>query len=81
MRIEVRRTGGVAGIARTWAVDTAQLPGGRAAEIERLARPVAAGPVPVADAFSYEVTIDGETVVVGDAEELIEKLGQDLPTS
>lgn len=74
MRISVRRTGGVAGIARTWEVDTAQLPGGRAGEVERLARSVAGSPLPVADGFSYEVTIDGETRVVEDAQELIEAI-------
>jgi hypothetical protein len=74
MRVEVRRTGGFAGMARTWKVDTAQLPAGRAAEVERLAREVAGGQLPVADGFSYEVTIDGETRSVVDAEELIEAI-------
>ncbi|MEK6375266.1 MAG: protealysin inhibitor emfourin [Acidobacteriota bacterium] len=74
MRIEVRRTGGVAGIARTFEVDTAQLPGGRAAEIERLARGLAARRSQDADAFMYVVTIDGETFAVEDAAELIEAI-------
>lgn len=74
MRIEVRRTGGFAGIARTWEVDTAQLPAGRAAEIERLARGLAAPSSQVADGFSYEVTIDGERFAVENAEGLIEAI-------
>lgn len=74
MRVTVRRTGGFAGIARTWEVDTAQLPAGRGAEVERVARGVAGRSLPGADAFSYEVTIDGETAVVEDAEALIEAI-------
>jgi hypothetical protein len=74
MRISVRRTGGVAGIARTWEVDTFSLSSDRASRIETLARAVGGGPLPVADAFIYEVTVDGETVVVGDAESLIEEI-------
>jgi len=71
MRIEVRRTGGVAGIARTWEVDTAQLPAGRAAEIERIAKGLAARISRIADGFSYEVTIDGQSIVTDDAEALL----------
>ena len=74
MRISVRRTGGFAGIARTFEVDTSLLPRGRALRIEALARAVAGSPLPVADAFTYEVTVDGVTVVVGDAEALIEAM-------
>ena len=36
MRIEVRRTGGFAGVARTFAVDTSTLSAARAARIEQL---------------------------------------------
>ena len=72
MRISVRRTGGFAGIARTWECDTAMLPGARAAEIERIARSLAVGRSPLADGFSYEVTVDGEAREVADAEALIE---------
>jgi hypothetical protein len=74
MRIEVRRTGGVAGIARTWEVDTEALPREQASRIEMLARAVASSLLPVADRFTYEVTIDGETLSVVDAEELIDEL-------
>ncbi len=75
MRIEVRRSGGFAGMTRTFAVDTAQLPRERAERIERLAREApAARRAPRADAFSYEVTIDGKTREVDDAEALIDEL-------
>ena len=73
MRIEVRRTGGFAGIARTFAVDTSKLPPARAAKIERLARSLTAGAA-AADAFSYEVTIDGEKLRDVDAEALVEAI-------
>jgi hypothetical protein len=75
MRIEVRRTGGFAGIARTFAVDTATLPPARAAEIERLARAIALG-TPTPDAFSYDVTIDGKTLRGVDAEALVSAMTQ-----
>ncbi len=76
MRIEVRRSGGFAGIARTWSVDTAALPPARAAQIERLARALRPGALAGGDVFSYEVTIDGRTKGVEDAEELIEEIGR-----
>jgi len=76
MRIEVRRTGGFAGIARTFAVDTTTLPPARAAEIERLARTVAASRSPTPDAFSYDITIDGETLRGVDAEALVSAMAQ-----
>jgi hypothetical protein len=74
MRIEVRRTGGFAGVARTFAVDTSTLPAARAAEIERLARGLAPRSSQVADSFSYEVTIDGRTVTGVDADALVETI-------
>jgi len=71
MRIEVRRSGGFAGVTRTFAVDTAALPAARAAEIERIAGSLAAGRSPSADGFAYQVTVDGATIEVADAEELL----------
>ena len=73
MRISVRRTGGFAGMARTFEVDTSTLPAARAAEIERLARSLGAQQ-PSADAFSYEVTIDGQTHRGVDAAALVEAM-------
>ncbi|MEU5362530.1 protealysin inhibitor emfourin [Streptomyces sp. NPDC005925] len=69
MRIQVRRTGGFAGIERHAEVDTS----GRADEDEWRAlaeRAVAAGPgtppVGVPDGFSYRITVDGTTVYCAD---------------
>ncbi|WP_030239677.1 MULTISPECIES: protealysin inhibitor emfourin [unclassified Streptomyces] len=69
MRIQVRRTGGFAGIERFAEVDTT----GRldASEWHALAeRAVAAGrstpPVGVPDGFSYQLTVDGRTVYCAD---------------
>ncbi len=76
MRIEVRRTGGFAGVSRTFSIDTATLPPARGARIERLARELAAR-APSADAFAYDVTIDGETLRGVDAEALVEAMTRD----
>ena len=69
MRIQVRRTGGFAGIERQAEVDTS----GRAdaSEWHALAeRALAAGrttpPAGVPDGFSYQVTVDGRTVYCSD---------------
>ncbi|MFE0436022.1 protealysin inhibitor emfourin [Streptomyces nigra] len=69
MRIQVRRTGGFAGIERHAEVDTS----GRAdaEEWHALAESaLAAGrgtpPVGVPDGFSYQVTVDGRTVYCSD---------------
>jgi hypothetical protein len=69
MRIQVRRTGGFAGIERHAEVDTS----GRAdaSAWQALAeRAVAAGrstpPIGVPDGFSYQITVDGETVYAAD---------------
>ncbi len=69
MRIQVRRTGGFAGIERQAEVDTS----GRAdaSEWHALAeRAVAAGgttsPAGVPDGFSYRITVDGRTVYCAD---------------
>jgi hypothetical protein len=69
MRIQVRRTGGFAGIERHAEVDTA----GRAdapAWHALAERAVAAGrgtpPVGVPDGFGYRITVDGKTVYCSD---------------
>jgi len=69
MRIQVRRTGGFAGIERHAEVETS----GRADahEWQALAeRAVAAGrgtpPVGVPDGFSYQITVNGKTVYCAD---------------
>ncbi|MEU1850156.1 protealysin inhibitor emfourin [Streptomyces sp. NPDC019990] len=69
MRIQVRRTGGFAGIERFAEVDTS----GRldASEWHALAeQAVAAGrstpPIGVPDGFSYQITVDGRTVYCSD---------------
>ncbi|MEU9551143.1 protealysin inhibitor emfourin [Streptomyces werraensis] len=69
MRIQVRRTGGFAGIERQAEVDTS----GRAdaAEWHALAERALAGghaapPAGVPDGFSYTITVDGRTVRCAD---------------
>ncbi|MFK0059092.1 protealysin inhibitor emfourin [Streptomyces werraensis] len=69
MRIQVRRTGGFAGIERQAEVDTS----GRAdaAEWHALADRALAGghaapPAGVPDGFSYTITVDGRTVRCAD---------------
>ncbi|MCF3129564.1 protealysin inhibitor emfourin [Streptomyces olivochromogenes] len=69
MRIQVRRTGGFAGIERYAEVDTSGRPD--AHEWQALAeKAVAAGrstrPVGVPDGFGYEITVDGKTVYAAD---------------
>ncbi|GGS48567.1 protealysin inhibitor emfourin [Streptomyces violaceus] len=69
MRIQVRRTGGFAGIERHAEVDTSGRPD--AAEWHALAeQAVAAGrgtpPIGVPDGFSYQITVDGKTVYCSD---------------
>jgi hypothetical protein len=69
MRIEVRRTGGFAGIERHAVVNTAGRPD--AEEWRALAeRALAAGrgtpPLGVPDGFSYEITVDARTVYCAD---------------
>ncbi|MFE3094717.1 protealysin inhibitor emfourin [Streptomyces sp. NPDC059248] len=67
MRIQIRRTGGFAGIERLATVDTTGRPD--AAEWGALARAAveeaaSAGPARagVPDGFAYEITVDGRTV-------------------
>ncbi|GAA2226319.1 MULTISPECIES: protealysin inhibitor emfourin [Streptomyces] len=69
MRIQVRRTGGFAGIERYAEVDTADRPD--AAEWHALAdQALAAGrstpPLGVPDGFAYQLTVDGKTVYCAD---------------
>jgi hypothetical protein len=69
MRIQVRRTGGFAGIERHVEVNTSGRPD--AQEWHALAeKAVAAGrgtpPVGVPDGFSYQLTVDGKTVYCSD---------------
>ncbi|MCM1973138.1 MULTISPECIES: protealysin inhibitor emfourin [Streptomyces] len=69
MRIQVRRTGGFAGIERQAEVDTSGRPD--ASEWHALAqKALAAGrgtpPVGVPDGFSYRITVDGKTVYCSD---------------
>ncbi|MCZ0989313.1 protealysin inhibitor emfourin [Streptomyces diastatochromogenes] len=69
MRIQVRRTGGFAGIERRAEVDTSGRPD--AHEWHTLAeRALASGqstrPAGVPDGFSYEITVDGRTVYAAD---------------
>ncbi|ANP54930.1 hypothetical protein J2Z21_003626 [Streptomyces griseochromogenes] len=69
MHIQVRRTGGFAGIERRAEVDTSGRPD--AAEWQALAERVLASgrgtpPAGVPDGFSYEITVDGRTVYAAD---------------
>lgn len=69
MLIQVRRTGGFAGIERQAEVDTAGRPD--AGEWQALAEQVIAcgpgtPPPGVPDGFSYEITVDGRTVHAAD---------------
>lgn len=69
MRIQVRRTGGFAGIERRAEVDTSARPD--AHEWHALAeRALTAGrgtpPAGVPDGFGYEITVDGRTVYAAD---------------
>ncbi|GHI07849.1 metalloprotease [Streptomyces cellostaticus] len=69
MRIQVRRTGGFAGIERRAEVDTSGRPD--AAEWQALAERVLASgrgtpPAGVPDGFRYEITVDGRTVYAAD---------------
>ncbi|MEU3251547.1 protealysin inhibitor emfourin [Streptomyces sp. NPDC006997] len=69
MRIQVRRTGGFAGIERHAEVDTSGRPD--AAQWQALAeQAVASGrgtpPAGVPDGFGYQITVDGRTVYCAD---------------
>ncbi|MGV9426482.1 protealysin inhibitor emfourin [Streptomyces sp. NPDC003656] len=69
MRIQVRRTGGFAGIERRAEIDTSTRPD--ATELRSLAeRALASGhtvpPAGVPDGFHYEITVDGRTIHAAD---------------
>jgi hypothetical protein len=69
MRIEVRRTGGFAGIERRAGIDTSDLPDARAWQTlaeQALAGGTGTPPPGVPDGFSYRLTIDGRTVHCAD---------------
>jgi hypothetical protein len=85
MRLELRVSGGVAGISRPpISVDTSELPAGDAAELEALAQRVAAAPSraepPGPDRFQYDLRIDGrelrmhEGALSPEAAELIRRM-------
>ncbi|UYQ62047.1 protealysin inhibitor emfourin [Streptomyces peucetius] len=69
MRIQVRRTGGFAGIERHAEVDTSERDD--AGEVHALAEQAVADgrdtpPIGVPDGFSYQLTVDGRTVYCSD---------------
>ncbi|AOR34442.1 hypothetical protein BFF78_28355 [Streptomyces fodineus] len=69
MRIQVRRTGGFAGIERRAEVDTSGRPDAQAWQslAERvLASGQGTAPAGVPDGFHYEITVDGRTVYAAD---------------
>lgn len=69
MRIQVRRTGGFAGIERHREVDTSGRPDAhewRALAEKALAAGRGTRPIGVPDGFSYEITVDGRTVYAAD---------------
>jgi hypothetical protein len=69
MRIQVRRTGGFAGIERHKEVDTSGRPDAhewRALAEQALAAGRGTRPIGVPDGFSYEITVDGRTVYAAD---------------
>jgi hypothetical protein len=69
MRIQVRRTGGFAGIERHAVVDTAGRPDAKewhALAEEAVAAGRGAPPIGVPDGFSYRITVDERTVYCAD---------------
>ncbi|WP_455356378.1 protealysin inhibitor emfourin [Streptomyces sp. SYSU K217416] len=69
MRIEVRRTGGFAGIERHAEVDTSGRPDAdewHALAEEALSEGRGVPPAGVPDGFSYQITVDGRTVYCAD---------------
>jgi len=84
MIIEVARTGGFAGITRRRRIDTALLPQPLRSEFDaRLRDAIERGehgpsPAPHADAFAWEITVDGVRYGIGEQDpawrELIERV-------
>ncbi|MGW7076212.1 protealysin inhibitor emfourin [Streptomyces sp. BA2] len=69
MRIQVKRTGGFAGIERHAEVDTSGLPDApewQALAQEAMAEGRSTPPIGVPDGFSYQLTVDGHTVYCSD---------------
>jgi hypothetical protein len=69
MRIQVRRTGGFAGIERRAEVNTwvgPDAPEWHALAEQALAAGRGTPPMGVPDGFSYEITVDGKTVYAAD---------------
>jgi hypothetical protein len=69
MRIQVRRTGGFAGIERHAEVDTTgrpDAPGWHALAERAVAAGRSTPPIGVPDGFSYQITVDGKTVYAAD---------------
>jgi len=69
MRIQVRRTGGFAGIERSAEVDTSGLPDAgawHALAEQALSDGTGVPPPGVPDGFSYRITVDGRTVHCAD---------------
>jgi len=69
MRIQVRRTGGFAGIERRAEVNTSGLPDAgdwHALAEQALSAGQGGPPIGVPDGFSYEITVDGRTVYAAD---------------
>jgi len=69
MRIQVRRTGGFAGIERCAEVDTSGRPDApewHALAEQAIADGLGTRPIGVPDGFSYELTVDGKTVYCAD---------------
>jgi hypothetical protein len=88
VRIQIRRRGGLAGIALCGEIDTAELGSQTAARVEeavaRLLATAGSSPIPKPDAFEYEITVprSGDSVLVAedelptDLEPLIQKLSE-----
>ncbi|MEU3736309.1 MULTISPECIES: protealysin inhibitor emfourin [unclassified Streptomyces] len=69
MRIQVKRTGGFAGIDRHAEVDTSELadaPEWHALAEEAVAEGRSTPPIGVPDGFGYQLTVDGQTVYCSD---------------
>jgi hypothetical protein len=69
MRIAVRRSGGFANVGAHAEVETSELPRGKADEAQRLVKALpdlSSAPSRAADAYQYEITIDGKTYRAGD---------------
>ncbi|MBO0828087.1 MAG: hypothetical protein J2P24_09925 [Streptosporangiales bacterium] len=65
MRVDVRRSGGFAGITRTGSADLPDDDARALADTVRAAA-AAAGDRPVPDAFTYHVDLGGEQLTVGE---------------